>query len=537
MSAGRRLPRPRVAWLIAVTEGRRRLRALRERTTQVVALLVSGLFVALALVAVAVAAFLAGGTPEAAPVESVARAAPASLWLLSTVLLAFRVLSSAADPDNRDGYLTTVPARDLFAGLAVVEAAVGLAYVVVPVVVAGAAFGAGSGRPFAAVAVWVAGVVPAVLGVATGLAAGFAVRNLSVRSRLVARLRVPLWLGGFAAYAAVFLTGRVESAVTPVVTAVTRPPFTWLSDLVAWGAGVGGAGRGPLAVALSITAALPTFAVAGWLARLLWYADGVETATEYGDGETRLAPGVFGRLARSETAWVARVATVRARRAPVKLLFVAYPVFLLAPGITQAVETGVVPGSLPPTVALFAAWAGGAGFALNPLGDQGATLPVAVTSGVSGGAFVRGVALPGAVLGGGLAAVAAAGLGAAAGFSLGRTALVAVVGVGLGAGAAALATGVGVVFPNHETTEVVRSREAVVPSLFAFAAYSILLLLVAAPAVVSAVPWAAEAVAGLVAVSPLAVSAVGAAVSGTVLAGLGWASLAYAGSKFDRYTV
>lgn len=537
MSAGSRLPRPRVAWLIAVTESRRRLRALRGRTTQLFALLISAVFVGLALVGLAVVSFLAGQSPASAPVDFVARAAPAGLWLLATVLLAFRVLSNAADPDNRDGYLTTVPARELFVGVAAVEAGAGLAYVVAPVVVAGAGFAAGSGRPLAAVAVWVAGVVPAVLGVATGLTAGFAVRNLSVRSRLVARLRVPLWIGAFVAYAAVFLTGQVESAIAPVVTAVTRPPFTWLGDLVAWGLGTAGPGRGPAAVALLAAAAVPTFAVAGRLATLLWYADGVETAAEYGDGETTLDPGVYGRFARPETAWVARVATTRARRAPVKLLYLAYPVFLLAPGVTRAVETGVVPGSLPPTVAVFAAWAGGAGFALNPLGDQGATLPVAVTSGVSGRAFVRGVALPGAVSGGGVACVAAAGLGAAAGYAPPRVALVAAVGAGVGVGAAALATGVGVVFPNYETTEVVRSREAVVPSLFAFAAYSITLLLVAGPAAALAVPWAAEVVAGVAGVSALAVSAAGVAGSGLVLAALAWGALAYAGSKFDRYTV
>ena len=531
------LLRPRAVWLIVTWELRRRLRRFTERTAQVLATVFAGLVITLALVALAVGSFLAGSEPGREVVRATAETVPAVVWLLAALLVGFRVVSSAADPDNRDGYLTTVPARELFAGIAVVESATVLLYVCLPVVVAGVAFAAGSGQPAVALTVSAAGLVPAGVGAATGMVIGFGARNLSVRSRLVARLRVVLWLLVGIGYAAVFLTGQIDSALGPLVQALTRPPFTWLAEIALWPVVVTQPGRGVVGLAVLVGAGAVLFPIAARLATLLWYADGVETATEHGDGETTIDPGTWGVIADTRTAWVARVAVTRARRAPVKLVFVVYPVFLLAPEITRAVETGRVPASLPSAVPLMAAWAGGAGFALNPLGDQGATLPVAVTSGVSGNAFVRGVALPGAVLGSVTATVAATGLGVAAGLTTSRIVLVVVAGATLGVAAPALATGVGVVFPNYDTTEVVRSREAVIPSLFGFAAYSLLLVLLGGPGLLVSIPAVSDAVAGLVGVSSAAVAAGAVAVSVVLVGTVGAASLAYAGSKVDSYTV
>ena len=532
-----KLPRLRTVRLIASYELRRRLRRFRERTAQVVATVLAGGVIAIGLVGLAVVSFFGGQEPGGEVVRAAVETVPAVVWLLAALLVGFRVVAAAGDPDNRDGYLTTVPARDLFTGVAVVESATVLLYLCLPVVVAGTAFAAGSGRPTAALTVSIAGLVPAALGVVTGLAGGFAVRNLSVRSRLVARLRVVLWLLAGVAYAGVFLTGRADSALGPVVRGLSRPPFTWLADLALWPVAATRPVRG-VAAAVSLVAAAAVLApVAARLATLLWYADGVETTTEHGDGETAIDPGRWGLIASPPTAWVARVTVTRARRAPVKLVFLLYPVFLLAPEITRAVETGRVPATLPTAVPLIAAWAGGAGFALNPLGDQGATLPVAITSGVSGGALVRGVALPGALLGGGTATLAAAGLGVAAGLSPVRIGVLVVASAGLGVAAPALATGVGVVFPNYDTTEVVRSREAVVPSLFGFATYSLSLVVLGGPGLLVSIPVVAGVVADLLGVSPVAISGVAVAVSVALVGTVGAVSLAYARSRVDSYTV
>jgi hypothetical protein len=96
---------------------------------------------------------------------------------------------------------------------------------------------------------------------------------------------------------------------------------------------------------------------------------------------------------------------------------------------------------------------------------------------------------------------------------------------------------VGVVFPNYDTTEVVRSREAVVPSLFGFAAYSLLLVLLGGPGLLVSIPAVSGAVAGLLGVSSIAVAVGAVAVSVVLVGTVGAASLAYAGSTVDSYTM
>ncbi|PSQ49677.1 hypothetical protein BRD12_05315, partial [Halobacteriales archaeon SW_12_67_38] len=49
----------------------------------------------------------------------------------------------------------------------------------------------------------------------------------------------------------------------------------------------------------------------------------------------------------------------------------------------------------PVEIALLVPWLAGATFGLNPFGDEGAVLPATLTGAISGGAFVRGLALVG----------------------------------------------------------------------------------------------------------------------------------------------
>lgn len=533
-----RLPDADRVQLIVWWEVRRRLRALRGRTSQLIALGISGLFLVPVVIGLGVGAFFVGQSGDTDLVTAAADVVPPGVWLAVSAFAAVRVITDGADPDNRDGYLTTVAARDLFAGVAAVELLGTLAYLTPPAVVAGVGYALGTGTSTVAATVALAVLVPGVLGVATGQTVGYAVANVSVRSRLIQRLRVPIWAVVFVAYVWTFLSGEVESVFDPLLATVARPPLTWLGEFAL--APVVGTDpvRGGVALVGSLALAVGLFAVTGVLARLLWYADGVASdPAAHGDGETSVDAGLAGRLVGRRAAWIARVSTVRAVRAPVKLLFVAYPVFLLAPSVSTAVETGRIPASLPPTAALYAAWAGGAGFALNPLGDQGATLPVTATSGVPGWAFVRGVVLPGVVLGGGVGTALAGGLSLVAGDSLPRVLLLAGAAVVVGVAAPALAAGVGTLLPKFEASRVTRSREAVVPSLFAFAGYSLALVLLAGPGVALAVEPVADAVAGFVGTSALVVSAVGVGGSALLLGVAGVLAAAYAARSFERFTV
>jgi len=128
-----------------------------------------------------------------------------------------------------------------------------------------------------------------------------------------------------------------------------------------------------------------------------WYDDGVDARARETDSVSggRL-DGLLGR----RTAWVARKSWLRARRAPIKLLYVAYPIFVLVTPIQASVEAGRVTSLLPTTIALYGAWLTGALFTLNPLGDEGAVLPVSAITGVTGREFVGGLVTASALLGG-----------------------------------------------------------------------------------------------------------------------------------------
>lgn len=525
--------------LIVRTEVRRRYRSIRGRPAQLVALVVSLAFLLLPVAGIGFAAYLGGTRPESEIVRLAARTAPPVVWLLVSLFLGLRVLTDTASPDNLDGYLTTVDYRELFVGVAAVESLGAFAYLGLPILLAAGGFAVGSGSPLAAVTILATGATAVALGIGTGLAAGFAVKNVAVRSELVARYRVLLWSLLFVVYMGAFVSGEATTLFDPALRVLSRPPLSWLGVFALLPVVPdANAVHGVAALAVAIVAAVGLFAVAVRLAGLLWYTDGVSLDSEgIGDGETSLDAGLVGRVVGRRTAWVARTTLTRARRAPIRLIYVAYPVFLLAPMVTQAIESGEVPSTLAPTAALYAAWAGGAAFSLNPLGEQGATLPVTVTTGVSGTAFLRGILLPGVVLGGASGAVLGGGLAALAGAPPLRIGLLAVAGVVLGVFAPALASGIGVVFPKYEAARITRSHEAVVPSLFAFAGYSLLLVTLAAPGLTLQSTLVTELLAEVVGVDPLLISTVGVVVTTGLVAVVGYLSYRLAVSRFERFTM
>jgi hypothetical protein len=504
-----------------------------------IALAFAGLFFLIPAGIIAVGSYAAGQNPDGELTRLVFRTAPPALWALTSVFLGLRVLTQTSDPDNLDGYLTTIPHRELFVGIGLVEAGGTLAYLGVPILLAAGGFAVGSGSPLVAVTILLAGLTAIAAGVATGFAVGFTVKNVAVRSALVARFRVLIWSVIFIAYMWTFISGEADTLFEPALRLVARPPLSWLGAFALLPLGAGASVvEGIVGFVVTVAATAVLAAVSAWLAGLLWYADGVSVSGEaVGDGETSVETGLLGRIVGRRTAWVARTATTRARRAPLKLVFVAYPAFLLAPMVTEALETGTVPSTLPPTAALYCAWAGGAAFALNPLGDQGATLPVTATSGVPGKAFLRGLLLPGAALGGGSGMVLGGVLAALAGAVPFRIVLVALSGAVLGTGAPALASGFGVVFPKYDASKITRSREAVVPSIFAFGTYSLVLVILAAPGLVLQYPLLAGLIADLTDISELVVSTTGVLLTMVLVGVGGYVSYRLAARRFDGFTV
>jgi hypothetical protein len=115
------------------------------------------------------------------------------------------------------------------------------------------------------------------------------------------------------------------------------------------------------------------------------------------------------------------------------------------------------------------------------------------------------------------------------------TAAVAAGAVALPAAATGVAAGAGTLFPRMEPTRITRGREAVVPSLFAFALYSLVLAVAGAPATAVGTPAVREVVVAALGVGPERAVAAGVAAT-TLLAGTaGAAGFRYAVRSFDRY--
>jgi uncharacterized membrane protein (DUF485 family) len=306
--------------------------------------------------------------------------------------------------------------------------------------------------------------------------------------------------------------------VEPAIEAAQASPLAWYADLALLP--VPGADASALQAAAVLAGSL-VVGVAAVLASVRvserrWYDDAAHAEVRATDSVTsgRL-DGVLGR----RTAWIARKSWLRARRAPLKLVYVSYPAFVLFAPIQGSVEAGHVTASLPATVTLYAAWATGALFTLNPLGDEGAVLPVTVTSGVSGRQFVGGLVAASALLGTPVTLALAAALGVLGPLTPVGLACLVVAGAILPGLAAIVAAGVGTAFPKYEATSITRSRQAVVPSLWAFGVYTIVFLLAGGVATGVQTPVVADALGNLLGVSPAAVH-VGGLALGLVLAGV-----------------
>jgi hypothetical protein len=534
-----KLPNLGHAALFARTEIRRRRRSMRDNTAQLVALAISGLFGAIFLVALVAGGYfggraLAGG--EIGDSVGLARYGAAGLWTMVAVLTAWRVIAQTGTVDAQDGLLTTVPYRDVALGVLLLE---GFWYALIgggPLALAALAFGVGAGSVASVPLILLAAAGTIALGLAGGMALGFAIRNLLARSAFVARHRTGLAVGFFTLYMVLVVTNNLFRAFAPVVAAFRSSPVAWFADLALLAVADGAS---PLFAIASVTVGGAVLAalvgVQIRLAGLLWYADpadsGVERRASGGLDEGVLS-GLLDGVPRPTTR-VARKSVLRARRGPVKLLYVAYPAFLLIGPITEAVQSGRVPASLPPLIAFYGAWATGAAFTLNPLGDEGAVLPVTLTSGVSGREFVGGLALAGVLVGVPVSGIATLAVGLLSPLSVVEAAITAVFGVILTLAATAIAAAAGTAFPRFDTAKLTRGTEVVVPSIWAFAAYSLLLGIVWLPGGIARLlgPFLAEQSgvdAGQLLLAGLAATTLLAAIAARLGAG-------YAVRSFDGY--
>ncbi len=462
----------------------------------------------------------------------------AGVWFVLAAMIFVRTLQQTARPDGLDGLLTTVPYRDVVGGLVLTELAGLLLYIGIPVLAVPLAFAVGAGSVLAFVSMLVALVSVGSLGLLSGMTVGFAVKSVAIRSEFVARYKSAIWIIAALIYVGIFATQSQGRVFLPVVRALSGPPLGWFADLALLPVVPGtSAVHATLAVVIAVVGLPLLIAVLVIVAGTLWYTDPATSESEAVETETSTRAGPFERLVDHRTAWVAQKSWLRARRAPIKLSFVAYPFFFVATQFAQAIESGTFPATLPPFIAIYGAWAVGAAFTLNPLGDEGAVLPVTITSGIPGRTFVRGLVAAGVSVGVPIVAVLTLIVGLLSDLPASVVITLTVVSAALCVGASGLATGIGTAFPRFDAARVGRSREAVVPSYMAFVVYSVVLIVCAAPGLATSVPLVADGLSGLVGVSSAAIRIAGAVVTVVLVGVLGSASYWYASRTFDQYTM
>lgn len=527
-------------WLIARTELRRRWRTMKANTTQVLALaFVAVMLLPFSLIGV-FGAYLAGGFVAGNETEALidwARMALVYGWIFVVAFGGYRAYAVALRPDNLDGLLTTVSHRDVIGGLVLTELLLWSAFAVTVGSAVTIAFAVGVGSMLTIPVVF----VTLYLLLATGIPAGFlialVVRNAGVRSRLLSRLRTLFLILLGIGYFALIFTNAFASVLEPIYRVLAPTPIDWFGDLAAVGLGIGSS---PLRAvgAVGFSAVFVAAAVASLyrLAEWLWYADGVHVSSEIersGNDSSRL--GGLSRVLSQPVFGVVVADWKRARRSPISLSFALYPLIVLAGPLATAVQTGEVGTSLPLWILISGTWVAGSLFALNVVGQEGAALPVTLLSGAPERSLVVGHVISGGLLVAPVTVAVTVIAGLLSPYSIPLVASLGVSALVLSAVSGAIGTGIGVAFPRFEAVSVSRNRKAIVPSIFAFAIYSIVVILVALPTVIAHSETVGPALALVAGVDRLLIGVVGTIVSAVIACLVGLVSMYVARDRVRGY--
>ncbi|WP_436926956.1 hypothetical protein [Halosimplex amylolyticum] len=504
---------------------------------------------------------LASGSIEFVPTATAtgARGLVGVVWVVLVVVFALRAVGQRGTLTNAEGVLTIVPTAEAYLGLVASESVYLLLWTLLPATGAGVGLALGTERLWPAVGVPLALGLAGVTAVTTAFTLGLAVRHVLTSFPFVARHKTGLIALAFVAYMAAIVTGSLNQAVGALFEPMAASPVGWYADLALYGLpGVAFESTSALAVAGVSAVATALALVAGVaVARRHWFADPAlagedesadEPATPAATGasvasEDRLARWLEAVVDRP-TAALVTLAWRRAARAPLKLMYAAYPLFFGTGAFVEIIQTGQIPAYLPYGLLVFVAWAGGVVFTLNPLGDQGSVLATTLLSEVTGHRFVGAHVLAGLVVVVPLGTVLVAVTAVLSPLDAGAAAIL----VGLApvsmVVAAALSVGIGMAFPRFEATNVTRSMEAVVPSPWAFLLFSVHVVLTALSALFVGLEFARSLGADLLSILVpfgLTLSAgtlyAISAVALVVLLLLPALSYRYAVRSFDGYTI
>lgn len=467
-----------------------------------------------------------------------------------TVMATIRAFTNVADVDEPACLLISAPLRDVVVGLIGAELLFFALWLTpVTLVLSGSlAYGAGTLLPvLAALAVL---VVLLAVAVPVGFVLGVCIRHLLTVYEPIARYRTPLLVAVGVAYFGAIALGWIGPITAVLFELLGDSPLGWPGHVLLAGVpGVEFSAARALGGLVGVAVVVPAALFAGFrAAEFHWFADPARTENEAAadvESSDRLGAAI-GAVAPRPVRTVTVTAVRRTKRAPVRLLYVAYPLFMSLFFVQELVQTGSLPTVGALALSVYVVWGAGATFTLNILGDHGPAMESVLISTVSGREVVGGTTLAGVLVGVPAALLVSPVAGFVSPLSVTQTAL-------LGAGtllgvvvSPVLASGVGSLFPRFGSVRVMNKREAVMPSKTAFLVYTLAIVLPAGAAATLSVDGAASFVANALtallslspAVSPTVTRGLVTAVAWLVLlAGLAgpFVSAWYAIDRFDSY--
>ncbi|WP_436908932.1 hypothetical protein [Halosimplex marinum] len=439
-------------------------------------------------------------------------------WVITVGVFGVRAVGQRGTLTNAEGVLTVVPTPEAYLGHVASEYVYLLVWTLLPAVGAGVGLALGTGTLWPAAGVPLAVALGGSTVVTAAYALGLALRHVVTRFPFVARHKNGLIVLVFVLYMAAIVSGSLNQVIAVLFDPMAASPMGWYADLALVGlpnVALDGTRAGAV-VAATVAFAAVAVAAGTWVAGRHWFADPALAGEDEDEPAESDTSGVADAVtpATAEEDWLARrleavvdrptaalvvLAWRRAARAPLKLMYAAYPLFFATGIFVDIVQTGQIPAYLPYGLLVFVAWAGGVVFTLNPLGDQGSVLATTLLSEVTGRKFVLAHVLAGlvVVIPAGTALVAVAAVLSPVGVR--NTAIL----VGLSpvamVVAAGLSVGIGTAFPRFEATNITRSMEAVVPSPWAFLLFSAHVVVTAVAAVFVGLEGARELGVALVA--------------------------------------
>lgn len=433
----------------------------------------------------------------------------ALFWLFGVFIIAQRVASARPRIDAEPLMLTTVSSRTAAGGLLVAETLRVLAYLGLPALTLTGVVLYLFGPSVSLVSLPLAAVLFAATAVVGGSVVGYAVAWLVATSRFVARHKTVL-----GSAVALLAMGGYALTLLPQTgfggqAALAWLPVGWFADLAALGTPITGA-RSRIVGALlgSVVILVGGGIVVERVTAALWFTDPVSVDDDaVGEPEARstdsdeqpsprrdalaaaIRPLTVPRVVATPTRHVAEWALLRTRRDPRRLMFLLMPVVLFG---SSFISTGVQSGSLrtlaAPLCAVALPWMAGVLVAMNPFGDEGAVLPITLTT-VSGTQYVRGLILPCLIFGLPVVVVVTAGAALFSPDGLVPSLVLVLLSVYLTVVAAAIAPAIGMRFPRFSAISIGQSRAVLPPRITAVVLHlgltvlpgSILVLVVVAP--------------------------------------------------------